>query len=87
MHTVSNEERGNQGPDLQNILRDSYDFLTIIPQSRSTYDGSLIYQTFYEERKAFRYDSVAYCKIVGDSVNKLAYGVPKQIFARYKSLS
>ena len=42
-----------QGPDLQNILRQSYDYLTIIPKLRSTYDGRLIYQTSYEERKAF----------------------------------
>jgi len=42
-----------QGPDLQNILRQSYDYLTIMPKLRSTYDGRLIYQTSYEERKAF----------------------------------
>ena len=27
-----------QGPDLQNILRQSYDYLTIMPKLRSTYD-------------------------------------------------
>jgi len=32
-----------QGPDLQNILRQSYDYLTIMPKLRSTYDGCLIY--------------------------------------------
>jgi len=32
------------GPDLQNILRQSYDYLTIIPKLRSTYDGRLIYK-------------------------------------------
>ena len=32
----------NQRPDLQNILRQSYDCLTIMPKSRSTYDGRLI---------------------------------------------
>jgi len=32
----------------------------IIPKLRSTYDGRLIYQTSYEEGKAFlRYDSLA----------------------------
>ena len=41
------------GPDLQNILRQSYDYLTIIPKLRSTYDGRLIYKTSYEQRKAF----------------------------------
>ena len=29
-----------------------YDYLTIMPQLRSTYDGRLIYQTSYEERRA-----------------------------------
>jgi len=32
-----------QGPDLQNILQQSYDYLTITPKLRSTYDGRLIY--------------------------------------------
>ena len=48
------------GPDLQNILRQSYDYLAIMPNLRSTYDGRLIYKTSYEERKAFHtYDLVA----------------------------
>ena len=51
------------GPDLQNILRQSYDYLTIMPKLRSTYelyDGRLIYKTSYEGRKAFlEYDSLA----------------------------
>jgi len=48
------------GPDLQNILRQSYDYLTIMPKLRSTYDGRLIYKTSYEGRKAFLgYDSLA----------------------------
>jgi len=29
----------DQGPNLQNILRQSYDYLTIMPKLRSTYDG------------------------------------------------
>ena len=37
------------GPDLRNILRQSYDYLTIMPNLRSTYDGRLIYQTSYEK--------------------------------------
>jgi len=50
----------NQGPDLQNILRQSYDYLRIMRKLRSTYDGRLIYKTSYEGRKAFlRYDSLA----------------------------
>ena len=48
------------GPDLQNILRQSYDYLTIMPKLRSTYDGRLIYKTSYKEWKTFhRYDSCA----------------------------
>jgi len=48
------------GPDLQNILRQSYDYLTIMPKLRSTYDGRLVYKTSYEGRKAFlTYDSLA----------------------------
>jgi len=47
--------------DLQNILRQSYDYLTIMSKLRSTYDGRIIfYKTFYEECKDFlRYDSIA----------------------------
>ena len=49
-----------QGPNLQNIVRQSCDNLTIMPKLRSTYDGRLIYKTSYEGRKAFlRYDSLA----------------------------
>ena len=59
---ASTTELGNafQGLDLQNILRQSYDYLTIMPELRSTYDRRLIYKTSYEGRKAFlRYDSLA----------------------------
>ena len=41
------------GHDLQNILRQSYDRITIMVKLRSTYDGHLIYKTSYEVRKAF----------------------------------
>jgi len=48
---------GLQRPDLQIILRHSYDDLTIMPKLRSTYDERLIYKTCYEERKAIlRYE-------------------------------
>jgi len=43
----------SQEPDLQNILRQSYDSLTIMLKLRSTYDGRLICKTSYEERTAF----------------------------------
>ena len=50
----------HQGPDLRNVLRQSYDYLATMPKLRSTYDGRLIYQTSCEERKAFlRYDLLA----------------------------
>jgi len=50
----------DQGPDLHNILQQSYDYLTIMPRLRSTYDGRLIYRTSYAGRTAFlRYDSLA----------------------------
>ena len=42
-----------QGPDLQNILRQTYDCLTIMPKLRSTYDVRLIYKTSYNEWKGF----------------------------------
>ena len=37
-------------PSLQNILRQSYDYLTIMPKLRSTYDGRLIYNTHPTKR-------------------------------------
>jgi len=51
----------HRGHDLQNILRQSYDYLTIMPKLRLTiYDGRLFYKTSYERRKVFlRYDSFA----------------------------
>ena len=50
-HTM--EHVAVQGPDLQNILRQSYDYLTIMPKLRSTHDRRLIQKTSYEGRKAF----------------------------------
>ena len=48
------------GPDLQNISRQSCDYLTIMPKLRSIYDGRPIYKTSYKRRNAFlRYDSLA----------------------------
>jgi len=38
-------------PDLQNILRQSYDYLTIMPKLRSTYDRRLIYKTSYKDAR------------------------------------
>jgi len=39
---------GTWGP----IYKISYDYLTIMPKLRSTYDGCLIYKTTYNEWKA-----------------------------------
>ena len=55
-----------QRPDLQNFLLQSYDYLTIMPNLRSTYDGRLIYQTSYEKRSAKSYVRFT-CKIVRSS--------------------
>ena len=45
--------RCRPGPDLQNILRQSYDYLTIMPKLRSTYDGRLIYKTSTKGTRIF----------------------------------
>jgi len=44
---------GHLGPDLQNILRQSYDYLTIMRKLRSICDGRLIYQTVLRMEKGF----------------------------------
>jgi len=46
------------------IYKISYDNLTMMPQLRSTYDGRLTYKNLQS------------CKIVCDSVRKLAYDIP-----------
>ena len=43
-----------QGPDLQCILRQSYDYLTITPKLRSTYDGQLIYKYLTKNARLFK---------------------------------
>jgi len=43
-----------QGPDLQCILRQSYDYLTITPKLRSTYDGHLIYKYLTKNARLFK---------------------------------
>ena len=56
-HLDSSKLVYRHGPKLQNILRQSYDYLTIMRKLRSTYDGRLMYETSYEGRKAFlRFD-------------------------------
>ena len=57
---VGNRHRHRIDKYRQRFLRQSYDYLTIIPKLRSTDDGRLDYKTWYEGRKAFlRYDSLA----------------------------
>ena len=49
-----------QVPDLQNISRQSYDYLMIMPKLGSTYDRRLSHKTSYEGLKAFLgYNSLA----------------------------
>jgi len=55
-----------------------------MPKLRSTYDGRLIYKTFYKGRKAFLgVIHLQSCKIVWDSVRKLAYNIPKRNFSTF----
>ena len=50
----------SQGPDIQNILWQSYDFLTIMPKLRSTYDGRLIYEHCL--RRSYNFASESYLR-------------------------
>jgi len=49
IHQLINQHLNKQGPGLQNILRQSYDYLTIIP----TYDGRLIYKNILRRAQGF----------------------------------
>jgi len=52
--------RSCSGNQFKNILRQFYDYLTIMPKLRSTYDVRLLYETSYERREDFhRYDLLA----------------------------
>jgi len=65
------------GRDLQNILRQSYDYITTVPMLRSTCDGGLICQTYYEECSAFLRQDF----LVESQAHRrqcLAYGIPKR---------
>jgi len=67
------------GPDLQNILRQSYDYLMIVPKLRSTSNGQLIYKTSYERARLFL--STVHLqnhKIVWDSVHEVEYNIPNR---------
>ena len=56
----ANDDFKPQPPDLQNILRQSYDYLTIMPNLGLTYDRRLIHKTGFS-RVQFT------CKIVKSS--------------------
>ena len=56
----------DQGPDLQNILRQSYDYLTIMPKLRSTYDRRLIQKNILRRTQGFSQVQFT-CKIVRSS--------------------
>ena len=61
-HSVNSSvyKQTHHGPDVQNILWQSHDYLMIMPKLRSTYDRRLIHKPSYEECKAFlRHDSLA----------------------------
>jgi len=71
-----------QRPDLQNILRQSYDYLTIMPKLRSTYYGRLINKTSHEGRKV-RFT----CRVVRSSETVFANQLTmflKEIFDIFK---
>jgi len=69
--TVRSKQHGwfkGQGPDLQNILRQSYGYLTIMAKLRLTYDRRLIYQNLSKNARLFL--GTIYMqnrKIVGDN--------------------
>jgi len=73
------------GPNLQNILRQSYDFLTIMPMLHSTYDGRLIYKKNLTKgaRLFLSMFHLLNCNIVRDRVRKIAYDIPKINFCTF----
>ena len=60
-----------------------------MPKLRSTYDGRLIYKNILTKGARFFLGTIHLqsCKIVWDSVRKLAYNIPKRNFSIFKSLS
>ena len=74
----------NRGPDLQNILRLSCDYRTIMPKLRSTYDGRLITKHLTINGKLFIGKiHVQNRNIVRDSVRKLAYDILERNFSTF----
>jgi len=73
------------GPDLQNILRQSYDYLTIMPKLRSTHDGRLIYAKHPTKGARLFLGTIHLqsCKIIQDSVRELAYDIPERNFSTF----
>ena len=70
------------------ILRQSYDYLTIMPNLLSAYDGRRVYKTSYGRRKAVLGTvRLKDRKIAYDSVCELAYEFLREILARRSSLA
>ena len=75
------KELWKQGPDLQNILRQSYDNANVTIdlrrmsnlQEHPTKGARLFLSTIHLQS----------CKIVWDSVRKLAYNIPKRNFSTF----
>jgi len=71
------------GPDLQNVLRQSFDYLTIMPKLTIDLRRTSNLQNIL--RRAARLflgtTHLQSCKIVSDSVRKLAYDIPKRNFS------
>ena len=66
------------GPDLQNILRQSYDNAKVVIDLRRTSNLQNIYTK--GTRLFLGTINLQSCKIVWDSVRELAYNIPKKIF-------
>jgi len=70
---------GYLGLDLQDILRLSCDYLTMMRKLGSTYDWRLIYKISYEDARFFLHTvHLQNHKIVWDSVRKVACDIPKR---------
>ena len=75
----------DMGLDLQNILQQSYDNAKVTVDLRQTSN----LQNILRRVQVFSYGTIHLqsCKIVWDSVLKLAYNIPKRNFSTFKSLS
>jgi len=81
--------RSHLGPDLQTILRQSYDYLAIMPTLRSTTDERPIYQRSHTKNATLFLGTIYLRnrKIVVDTIRKWLKTFIREIVARCKSLS